>query len=132
MAFPGQMLKDISQPGQAGISQCGGPMGHTARPYAAGRPFKNAMSPERFERRWSLAVSNSSPIRPRRRSQVRKVYLSLEVTVTFGLADRWVIAWADIARQNCIYALTFPAWSVESKYLNSTVCAYHILWRFNP
>ena len=38
---------------------------------------------------------------------------------TTGPSD--VIDHAESARQNCMYALIFPAWSVELKSLNSTV-----------
>ena len=42
----------------------------------------HAIQPSRFFRRWSLAVLNSSPIIPSRRSHVLKVYFSLDDAVT--------------------------------------------------
>ena len=66
-----------------------------AAAYAAtlfGLPFLNAMSPLKFSSKNFLAVSNSSPIIPMRRSQVLKVYFSFVVSVFFTFAVRCVIA----------------------------------------
>ena len=67
--------------------------------------------------------SNSSPMKPRRRSQQRKVYFGLSVTGLVGLADLVVSACALMARQRWMYALIFPAWSVPLKARNSMVRA---------
>ena len=50
-----------------------------------------------FLRRWSRAVSNSSPMKPRRRSQHRKVYFGLSVSGRLELAAPAASAWALMA-----------------------------------
>lgn len=64
-------------------------------------------------------MANSSPMSPRRSSQVRNVYFSLVVWVFLLLAHAWFSACAVIARLNWIYALILPAWSVPLNSLNS-------------
>ena len=59
---------------------------------AIGLPLRKAVSPSKFLSSHILAVSNSSPIIPRRRSHVRKVYFSFVLAVRLALAPLCVSA----------------------------------------
>ena len=61
---------------------------------------RHAALPGRRLVRCMRAVSNSSPMKPRRRSQHRNVYFGLSVSGRVELADLLCRAWALMARQS--------------------------------
>ena len=61
---------------------------------------RQAALPGRRLSRCVRAVSNSSPMKPRRRSQQRKVYLGLSVSGRVGLAALVMSAWWEMARHS--------------------------------
>ena len=60
--------------------------GRRAARQVQGLPNRNALSPERFWVRVSLAVANSSPMKPIRISQVRMANFLFSFCCSFGLA----------------------------------------------
>jgi len=74
-------------------------------------------------------------MKPKRRSQHRKVYLGLSVCGRAGLAAFVARACALMARQSWMYALILPACSVPLKARNSMVCAGRsvekVAWRLS-